>query len=92
MNVFLGYNHIRMHPEDKKKSSFITEKRTFCYRVIPFDLKNAGTTYQMIVNLAFQDQIGRNLEVYVDDMLVKSAREDIFQILKKPSKLFEDIT
>lgn len=76
MDAFSGYNQIRMHPEDEEKISFITERGIFCYRVMPFSLKNAGATYQSVVNFVFQDKIGRNLEVYVHDMLVKSARED----------------
>ena len=44
------------------------------YKVVPFGLKNAGATYQRLVNLMFQKQIGNNMEVYVDDMLVKSKK------------------
>jgi hypothetical protein len=77
MDAFSGYNQIRLHPEDEEKTSFISDKGTFCYKVMPFGLKNAGATYQRLVNKVFQNQIGRNLEVYVDDMLVKlSRRED----------------
>ncbi|XP_077251992.1 uncharacterized protein LOC143891256 [Tasmannia lanceolata] len=48
------------------------QRGTYCYRVMPFGLKNAGATYQRLVNRLFKEQIGRNMEVYVDDMLVKS--------------------
>ena len=47
----------------------------YCYKVMPFELKNAGATYQRLVNKMFSKQIGRNMEVYVDDMLVKSKEE-----------------
>ena len=47
----------------------------YCYKVMPFGLKNAGATYQRLVNKMFSRQIGRNMEVYVDDMLVKSREE-----------------
>ena len=47
----------------------------YCYKVMPFGLKNAGATYQRLVNKMFSKQIGRNMEVYVDDMLVKSKKE-----------------
>ena len=47
----------------------------YCYKVMPFGLKNAGTTYQRLVNKMFSKQIGRNMEVYMDDMLVKSKEE-----------------
>ena len=61
-----------MHPPGQEKTSFITLKGTYCCRVMPFGLKNAGATHQRLVNKMFQFQIGRTLEVYVDDMLVKS--------------------
>ena len=48
----------------------------FCYKVMPFGLKNAGATYQRLMNKMFAHQIGRNVQVYVDDMLVKSLRKD----------------
>ena len=72
MDAFSGYNQIRMASEDKEKTAFITNLGLYCYRVMPFDLKNAGATYQRLVNKIFKEQIGRNMEVYVDDMLVKS--------------------
>ena len=61
-----------MHPPDLEKTSFITPKGTYCSRVMPFGLKNAGATYQWMVNKMFQFQIRRTMEVYVVDMLVKS--------------------
>ena len=61
-----------MAPEDEEKTTFITDRGLYCYRVMPFGLKNAGATYQRLVNKVFKGQIGRNMEVYVDDMLVKS--------------------
>ena len=76
MDAFLGYNQIRMALEDEECTTFIIERGLYCYKVMPFDLKNAGATYQRLVNKIFQDQIGRNMEVYVDDMLVKSIREE----------------
>ena len=75
MNAFFGYNQIRLDEVDQEKTSFITSQGLFCYKVMPFRLKNAGATYQRLVNKMFAPQIGRNVEVYVDDMLVKSARE-----------------
>ena len=63
-----------MDPDDEEKTSFITDGGIYCYRAMPFGLKNAGATYQRLVNRMFRNQIGRNVEVYVDDMLVKSLR------------------
>uniref|UniRef100_A0A2N9EHN4 Uncharacterized protein n=1 Tax=Fagus sylvatica TaxID=28930 RepID=A0A2N9EHN4_FAGSY len=76
MDAFSGYNQIRMEEEDQEKTAFITSRGLFCYKVMPFGLKNAGATYQRLVNKMFHDQIGRNVEVYVDDMLVKSKENE----------------
>jgi len=72
MDAFSGYNEIRMAESDQEKTSFTTDPGLYCYMVMLFGLKNAGATYQRLVNKMFQAQIGRNMEVYVDDMLVKS--------------------
>ena len=72
MDAFSGYNQIKMDEADQEKTSFVTSQGLFCYNVMPFRLKNAGATYQRLVNQMFRPQIGRNVEVYVDDMLVKS--------------------
>ena len=76
MDAFSGYNQIQMHEDDQEKTSFVTSQGLFCYRVMPFGLKNAGATYQRLMNRMFTPQIGRNVQVYVDDMLVKSRREE----------------
>ena len=72
MDAFSAYNQIKMSEEDQEKNAFITSQRLYCYNVMPFGLKNAGATYQRLVNKMFSNQIGRNMVVYVDDMLVKS--------------------
>ena len=59
----------------RKKTSFITDMGTYCYKVMPFGLKNAGATYQRLVTKMFQEHLGKTMEVYIDDMLVKSAQE-----------------
>ena len=90
MDAFFGYNQISMDPDNQEKTSFITAQGTYCYRVMPFGLKNAGETYQRLVNRMFQKQIGTTMEVYIDDMLVKSTTAEIhiahlseaFQILR----------
>ena len=76
MDAFSGYNQIRMHKADQEKTSFVTSQGLFCYKVMPFGLKNASATYQRLMNKMFAPQIGRNVQVYVDDMLVKSRREE----------------
>ena len=64
-----------MDKADQEKTSFITSQGLFCYKVMPFGLKNAGATYQRLVNHMFRSQIRRNVEVYMDNMLVKSVKE-----------------
>ena len=91
MDAFSGYNQISMDPNDQEKTSFVTGQGTYCYRVMPFGLKNAGATYQRLVNKMFQKKIGTSMEVYIDDMLVKSTTtelhiahlSEVFQILRE---------
>ena len=75
MDVFSGYNQIKIAEEDQEKTAFITSQGLYCYKVMPVGLKNARATYQRLVNKMFNRQIGRNMEVYVDDMLIKSKEE-----------------
>ena len=77
MDAFSGYNQINMDPNDQEKTSFVTAQGTYCYRVMPFGLKNAGATYQRLVNWMFQKQISTTMEVYIDDMLVKSTTAEL---------------
>ena len=63
-----------MVEEDQEKTAFITSQGLYCYRVMPFELKNLGASYQRLVNKMF-NKIGRNMEVYMDNMLVKSKKE-----------------
>ena len=75
MDTFSEYNQIRMDKADQEKTSFVTSQGLFCYKVMSFGLNNAGATYQRLVNHMFRPQIRWNVEVYVDDMLVKSQDE-----------------
>ncbi|KAL0453932.1 UNVERIFIED_CONTAM: hypothetical protein Slati_1371300 [Sesamum latifolium] len=72
MDASQGYHQIMLTPEDHKRVSFITLDGMFCYVAMPFGLKNVGATYQRLVDRIFRPQLGRNMEVYIDDMLVKS--------------------
>ncbi|XP_048628323.1 uncharacterized protein LOC125597842 [Brassica napus] len=82
-----GYNQILMHPDDREKTAFITDRGTYCYKVMPFGLKNAGATYQRLVNRMFADQLGNTMEVYIDDMLrgIEANPKQISAILDLPS-------
>ena len=72
MDGFYRYNHIMMAPEDMEKTSLITEWGTYCYRVMPFGLKNAEATYQRVAITLFHDMMHRDVKVYVDNMIVNS--------------------
>ena len=61
-----------MYPDDEEHTSFITDRGLYCYKIMPFGLKNVGATYQRLVNTMFKALIDKTTEVYVDDMLVKS--------------------
>lgn len=74
MDASQGYHQIGLRPTDQPKVSFITSSGVYCYVVMPFGLKNAGAIYPRLVDAMFEDQLGRNMEFYVDDMLVKSVR------------------
>ena len=83
----MGYNQIRMAPEDMEKTTFLTMWETFCYKVMPFGLKNAGATYQRAMVTLFHDMMHKEREVYVDDMIAKSQGEDEHVVNLR--KLFE---
>ena len=72
LDALSGYHQIPMHPPDVEKTTFITPHWLFYYNVMPFDLKNAGATYQRLVTKMFRQLPGKTIEVYIDDMLVKS--------------------
>ena len=72
MDAYSGYNKFPMHVFDQEQTLFITDRDLYCYKVMPLGLKNAGTTYQQLVNMMFKEQINKKMEVYVDDMLFKS--------------------
>ena len=66
-----------MDPSDQEKTSFVTRQGTYCYQVMPFELKNAGAIYKRLVNKMFQKKIGASMEAYIDDMLVKSVKAEL---------------
>ena len=74
MDAYSGYNQISMHSLDEDHTSFQTDTGLYCNKVMPIGLKNASATYQRLANHMFRELIGPNMEVYVDDMLVKSKK------------------
>lgn len=71
VDAYSGYNKILMAEENQEKTSFITDKGLYYYKVMPFGLKNARENNQRLVNAMFKEQIGHNMEVYVDDIKVE---------------------
>nr|GEY19782.1 reverse transcriptase domain-containing protein [Tanacetum cinerariifolium] len=69
--AYKGYHQIQLAKADEEKTAFHTRHRVYCYTKMPFGLKNAGVTYQRLMDKAFESQVGRNIEVYVDDLVVK---------------------
>ncbi|XP_023758475.1 uncharacterized protein LOC111906920 [Lactuca sativa] len=79
-----------MSKEDEKKTTFYTDHGMFCYTKMTFGLKNVGATYQRLVDSIFAKQIGRNIEVYVDDMVIKSPNEEkMLQDIEETFKTLE---
>ena len=65
MDGFSGYNQIKMAPEDMEKTTFLIQWGTFCYKVMPFGLKNVGETYQRAMVALFHDMIHYEIKVYM---------------------------
>ena len=90
LDAFQGYHQIPLALDDQEKIAFVTPIRNYHYKVMPFDLKNAGSTYQRMMTRMFESLLGKNIEIYIDDMVVKSKvilehlgdLRDIFEILK----------
>ena len=72
LDAFSGYNQIKMHLRDESKTAFMTEMCSYCYKVMPFGLKNAGATYQRLMDKVLAPMLGRNVQAYVVDMVVTS--------------------
>ena len=75
MDSYSCYNQIPMHSEDQEKTAFITHMGVYYYTMMSFGLKNARATYQRMMSQVFKEQIGRILEVYIDDMIVKTPED-----------------
>jgi ribonuclease HI len=86
LDAYSGYNQIRLKVEDKDKTAFITPHGVCCYMTMPFGLKNAGATYQRCMQACLKEQIGRNIEVYVDDIVIR-ASSPVSSILNNPDTI-----
>ena len=91
LDTFQGYHQIPLATDDQEKTAFITPVRNYHYKVMPFGLKNAGSTYQRMMTKMFEPQLGKNVEVYIDDKVIKSKLvsehlvdlANIFEILRR---------
>jgi hypothetical protein len=75
LDAYSSYNQIKLKKEDEEKTAFITPYDVFCYQVMPFGLKNAGATYQRMMQNCLGSQIGRNIQVYIDDVVITTRKE-----------------
>jgi hypothetical protein len=76
LDAYSGYNQIKLKKEDEEKTAFITPYDVFCYQVMTFGLKNAGATYQRMMQNCLGSQIGRNIQVYIDDVVITTRKEE----------------
>jgi hypothetical protein len=91
MDAYSGYNQIKMNPTDAPHTTFMTNTCNYFYNVMPFGLKNAGATCQRLMDRVFSEQISKNIEVYIDDMVVKTTEsgthdQDLSDILASVRK------
>ena len=75
LDAFQGYHQIALAPEDQGKTTFISLDANYHYTVMPFGLKNVGAIYQWMMTRMFRNKIRRMVEVYIDDMVLKSKQE-----------------
>ena len=91
LDAFQGYHQIPLASDDQEKTVFVTPIGNYHYKVMPFGLKNTGSTYQRMMTIMFKPQLGRSIEVYIIDIVVKSRvvsehvgdLTNIFEILRK---------
>ena len=91
LDAFQGYHQIPLTLDDQKKTAFVTHTRNYHYKVMPFGLKIVGSTNQRMMTRMFEPQLGKNIEIYINDIVVKSKLEsehvndlgNIFEILRR---------
>jgi hypothetical protein len=77
LDAYSGNKQIKLKKEDEEKTTFITPYGMFCYQVMPFGLKNAGATYQRMMQNCLRSQIGRNIQVYIDDVVITMQKRRV---------------
>ena len=91
LDAFQGYHQIPLALSDQEKTTFVTPTGNYHYKVMPFDLKNAGATYKRMMTKMFEPQLGKNIKIYIENIVVKSKLEsehindlgNIFEILRR---------
>ena len=91
LDDFQGYHQIALSAKDQEKTAFISPDANYHYTVMPFGLKNARATYQRMMTRMFREKMGRTVEIYIDDMVVKSKIEaqhiedlrGVFEVLRQ---------
>jgi hypothetical protein len=89
LNCYLGYHQIALKEEDQSKTPFITPFRAYYYKTMSFGLKNIGATYQRVIQTCLGEQIGENIEAYVDDIVVKTKNLDT--LIEDLKQTFENL-
>ena len=89
LDCYSGYHQISLKKSDQEKTSFITPFGAYCYNTMTFGLKNGGATYQKAIQKCLQGQIGRNVEAYVDDTVIKTRTND--QFIADLAETFENL-
>jgi hypothetical protein len=78
LGCFSGYHQILLCKEDEEKTSFITPLGTYCYLIMPEGQRNAGPTYCRMMKTALKDQVGRNMLLYVDEIVMASKKKTTY--------------
>jgi hypothetical protein len=89
LDAYFGYNQIKLKKEDEEKIAFNTPCGVFCYQVMPFGLKNAGATYQRMMQNCLGNQIGRNIQVYIDDVVITIRKEE--SLISDSAETFDNL-
>jgi hypothetical protein len=90
LDAYSGYNQIKLKKEDEEKTAFIMPYGVFCYQVMPFGLKNAGATYQRMMQNCLRGQIGRNIQVYIDDVVITTREEE--SLISNLAETFDNLS
>jgi hypothetical protein len=89
LDFYSGYHQLALNPNGEDKTGFITPHGICCYKVMTFGLKNAGATYQKAIQKCLKSPIGKNVEAYVDDVVVKTTEED--QLITDLTETFTNV-